>query len=371
MVRVDFNVPIVKGKIRDDFKIERQLKTIDFLVKRNCRVILLTHLGRPKAGQTDSEFSTKPLARHLSGLLNKRVIHIDDIYGFKAQTAVSRMKHGQVLILENIRFARGETENSSRLAKELSRLADIYVNEAFAASHRKHASVAAIKKYLPSYAGFLLDEEVKNLKMAWSPKKPMVVVIGGVKLETKLPLLKKLAPRADKILVGGGLANNFLVARNFSVGRSEINEKSVILAKKIYSKKIILPLDAVVAKKSAKWKPRSKDVGRVERDEYIFDIGPKTINFYAKMIKEANTILWNGPLGMFEENDFRHGTLAIAEVIAARSRGPAFGIVGGGETVAAIHMTRMAEYVDWISTGGGAMLAFLSGEPMPGLKGII
>ena len=375
LLRVDFNVPVKKGRILDDYKIRRGLATIQFLLKNKAKIILVTHLGRPLARKlTDErrkEYSLKPVATRLNKLLCQKVKFIPDIEGFEAATAAGKMKAGEIALLENIRFVTGEKENSRRLSKSLAQLADFYVNDAFAVSHRKHASVAAIKNYLPSFAGLLLAEEVVNLSRVFNGREPLVAVVGGVKIDTKLPLLKKLHRRAYRILVGGALANNFLAARGFEIGRSVADEESVKLARKIKYKNIILPVDAVVSHCRDGSQATVKPINRIIKLDYIYDIGPGTIRLYADFIRKAQTLIWNGPLGWFENEKFKHGTLSIARLIAARSRGRAFGVVGGGETVEALRLTRSAGYVDWVSTGGGAMLSFLAGQPMPGLKGIV
>ena len=370
-LRVDFNVPMKNGKIEDDYKIVAGLSTIRFLLRYNCKVIIATHLGSPD-GKKNSEFSVEPIARRLAKILDVKVLFAESCTGFEAGTAVGKIKKGEIAFLENLRFEKGEEKNDVKLAKEWASLADIYVNDAFAVSHRKHASVSAIKKYLPSYAGLLLGEEIKNLEKIIKPKQPLISIIGGAKISTKISFLKKIGRKSFKVLIGGALANNFFVARKFEVGKSLIDKQSIKLAKSLRQNNIILPIDVVVSGRSdGKGKVEVKSVPRVNKDETILDIGPKTIRLYASFIKKAQTIVWNGPMGMFEKKSFKHGTLSVARLIAARSQGRAFGVVGGGETIEALKMTKMENYVDWISTGGGATLSFLSGEKMPGLKDIV
>jgi phosphoglycerate kinase len=377
LLRADFNVPLKDGKIKDDYKIMAEMPTIRFLIRYKCKVIIATHLGRPDG--RDNVYSVKPIAKRLSELLGKNVKFVGDSIGLEAGTEISKMDKGDVILLENLRFYKEEKKNNKKFAKELVYPADIYVNDAFGASHREHASVCAIKKYKPSYAGLLLEKEIINLKKILRPKKPLVAVIGGAKIETKLPLLKKIRGTANQILVGGALANNFLYALKYEVGRSLMDKKSMALTKKIISmykmigiKKFILPVDVVVgSRKDGAGKAAVKKVDKVSNNDIIFDIGPETIKLYSKYIKGAKTIAWNGPMGKFESERFRHGTLSIARVIASRSSGKAYGVVGGGETIEALRMTKMLDYVDWVSTGGGAMLSFLGGEKMPGLEGII
>jgi phosphoglycerate kinase len=371
LLRADFNVPINKNRIKDSFKIIKGLPTIRYLIKQKCKIIIITHLGRPIAGRNNDEFTVKPIATRLSRVLGKKVKFVNDTSGFKAGTEVSKMKNGEIILLENIRFEPGEIKNSKILAKRLSRLAQIFVNDAFGVSHRAHASLSAIKSFLPTSAGLLLEEEVRNLEKVLSPKKPMILVMGGIKLETKLPIIRRLYNKAQYILVGGGLANNFLAAHGYEIGKSVSDPKSIALAKELGNKKIISPIDVVVSKGGSKRNAKAKKIIEVEKDEYIYDIGPETIKFFTKYIKNARMIIWNGPLGFFEVKNFRAGTLFLARAIAARSRGSTFGLVGGGETIEALKMTKMLDCIDWVSTGGGAMLSYLGGEDMPGLKKIV
>lgn len=370
-LRVDFNVPISSGKIKDETKIIAALPTIRLLLRCNCPIIIGTHLGNPKS-KKDKNLSTKPLAKRLEKIIGKRfcsVIVADDVCGKKVEKAAEELKPGQILFLENLRFDKGEQKNDSAFAKKLASLADFYVNEAFSVCHRKHASVCAIRKYLPSYHGLLLIEEIKNLDKIKNPAKPLVVLMGGAKINTKINIIKNLSPKASHILIGGALANNFLKAKGLKVGTSLIDKESVSYAKKLLkNKKIILPTDVVVSEKGKKNEHKIKEVSSISAKEMALDIGPETIRDFAKIIKQAKTIIWNGPLGAFEENAFKHGTLALGTLIAARSRGKTFGVIGGGETLEALKMTKMESYVDWVSTGGGAMLSYLGGEKMPGLQ---
>ena len=372
-LRVDFNVPLEKGKVQEDYKIQSGLATIEFLRARGASLIIATHLGDP-AGKFQAASSVKPVALRLRARLKHPVKFVPFVIGPKVQSAVAKMKPGEIIMLENLRFNQGEYDNDNKFAQALAGLADIYVNDAFAVCHRPQASVVAIKKYLPSYAGLLLAEEVGALHRILKPKKPLVVIMGGAKIKTKAPLLAKLHPAAAQILLGGGLANNFFKFQGLEVGRSLIDADSSKAVKKFFKgkkldKKIILPLDVVVKRKNGKTQVVSPTA--VKKDDCILDVGPATIASFAKYIKTAKTLVWNGPLGKFEENSFKHGTLAIASLIAARSSGRAYGVVGGGETVAALKLNKMAQYVDWVSTAGGAMLAYLGGDKMPGLNLIV
>jgi len=372
LLRVDYNVPMKNGRVKDDYKIKRELETLDFLVENKAKIIVITHLGKP-GGKMDRKYSVRPIADLLGRLTHKDVRFVEDCAGADARVAVEKIGAGDILMLENARFFPGEEKNDPVFARDLAKLADIYVNDAFAVSHRAHASVAAIKEYLPAYAGLLLAQEAENMQKALKPSEPQVAIIGGAKLSTKIPLIKNLAAKSKYVLLGGALANNFFAARGFEVGKSLVEPDSIKLAASLLKdyNNIELPVDCVVSADEAGEKGEMRAIGEVGRDEYIFDIGPQTVKAFAKFIKEAATIVWNGPVGLFEKEHFKHGTLAIARLVAAQSTGRAFGIVGGGETVEALRLTKMTEYVDWISTGGGAMLSYLGGESMPGLDGII
>lgn len=372
-LRVDFNVAIENGKIKDDYRIKASLGTINFLVSRGARVLIASHLGKPE-GRFQAEYSLKPVACRLRRLLKKSVKFSSEIIGPKVEKMISKLPAGGILLLENLRFASGELKNDNKFAQALASLADFYVNDALAVSHRNQASVAAIKKYLPAYAGLLLEAEVKALQRIVKPKKPLIVIMGGAKIKTKAPLIANLEKKADKILLGGALANNFWKYQKQEIGWSLYEADSLKIVKKFFkagkiNPKIILPLDVVVQNK--KRQIRLCCPGELEKDEAIFDIGPETIRAYAQDIKRAQTLVWNGPFGKFEDEHFKQGTLSVARLVAARSQGPAYGLVGGGETVAALNLSKMGEYVDWISTAGGAMLAYLGGEKMPGLEKII
>lgn len=372
-LRVDYNVAISQGKIQDDYRLRASLPTIDFLRSRGARLIIASHLGDPQ-GMVKPEYSLKPVAMRLRKLLKSPVKFIGHVRGDQVKKAASLLSPGEILMIENLRFEKGELENEEDFARDLADFADLYVNDAFAVSHRRQASVAAIKKFLPAYAGLLVEQEVRALNKVLKPKKPLVVVMGGAKISTKAPLIAKLYSEADTILLGGGLANNFFKYQDKEIGQSLFDKDSVPFVKKYFLRnklksKIILPVDVVAQDKKGMIRVSSPD--EVKRGEVIFDIGPATIGLYAQYINTAQTLVWNGPLGKFEDNSFKQGTLSIARLIAARSKGRAYGLVGGGETVAALNLTKMSEYVDWVSTAGGAMLAYLGGEDMPGLEKIV
>jgi len=370
LVRVDFNVPMEDGKVKDDYRIKAALPTINYLLGAGAKVILMAHLGDPKS-KIVPELSLKPVAKRLSQILKKPVNFVTETVGYKADEAVAKMVSGDIVFLENLRFNDGELKDDLKFAKRLAGLADIYVNEAFSVCHRKQASISAIKKVIPTYYGLQLVSEVKNLDKILKPKKPLIVIMGGAKISTKAPIISRMYEIADKVLLGGGLANNFFKHLGLELGKSLVDSDSEIYVKKFFknqkmASKIILPIDVVVCGKNKR--PKIKSLDEVNKGDAIFDIGPETIKIFSDYIKTAQTIVWNGPLGKFEEASYKHGTLAIATAVAARSTGKAYGLVGGGETVEALKQTKMEEYVDFVSTAGGAMLAYLGGDKMPGLK---
>ncbi|MBU0625684.1 phosphoglycerate kinase [Patescibacteria group bacterium] len=376
LVRVDYNVPVVKNKVRstDDARLRASLPTLKYLIEHKAQVILVSHLGRPTG--SDRKNSLKPVADRLSKLLRRQVVFVraalDD--GKKVEHALDKLQVGQVALLENIRFHSGEEKNDKFLARRLSGLADVFVNDAFATAHRRHASNVGVASLLPSYAGRLMESEIHNLdRLLRKPIKPFIVLMGGAKISGKLPTLQSLLKVADEICVGGGLANSFFRAHGFNTGKSVVSRDDVIKARKLMRhKKIILPQDVVAATSmTAKAGARICQPTEVSDNEYILDIGPRTILDYATRIKRAQTIAWNGPMGLFEIKKFSHGTIALGRIIAARSSGRAFGLVGGGETILALEQTKMAGCVDHVSTGGGAMLEYLTGKTLPGIKPLL
>jgi phosphoglycerate kinase len=377
LLRVDFNIPLgPKGKIGpgEEVKLRESLPTIEHLLRGGARVVAVSHLGRPK--NCEVKYSLAPVARHLAKMLGRKVKFVDDCLedGEKVDKSVAKLKDGEIALLENIRYYPEEEGNDKNFAKRLARLADIFVNDAFATCHRAHASTEGVTKFLPSYAGFLVEKEVKSLDhVLKKPKKPFYVLMGGAKISSKLPTLKKMLAVADKVFLGGGMANSFFAAKGWSVGKSKVAPEEVRLAKALLkNRKIVLPLDVLAATSlSDRANVRVSAPDCVKPNEFVIDIGTQTMRSFALELKKAQTIVWNGPVGLFEVKLFSHGTVILGRVIASRSKGRAFGVVGGGETIAALERTGMSEWVDHISTGGGAMLEYLSGKTLPGIKPLL
>ncbi len=373
LLRVDFNVPLTKdGKVgqSEDYRIAKTLPTIQYLKRRGARIIIMAHLGRPE-GKIDPKFSLKPVAKRLSVLLKQPVMLSPEIIGKETDKRVSDLKNGEILMLENVRFDPREEKADIKFAQSLAKLGNVYVNDAFAVDHRDQASVSTIQKFLPSYAGLLLEQELMHLSGAVKhPKKPLVVIIGGAKISTKIKLIKNFLPLSSKILMGGALATTVLVALGVAVGRSPIEPEMVkeINRIKLTDNKLIVPVDGLMAESYHSKKGRLDAIGDVKKNEFILDIGPDTLKLYGKIIRSAKTVMWNGPLGLIENPVFAKGTAALIKILA-RSRAKT--IVGGGETVQMIRRMKLEDKFDFISTGGGAMLEFLEGKKLPGLTKLI
>ncbi len=373
-LRVDFNVPITQeGKITDDNRIRTALPTLNYLLNKDAKVIIGSHLGRPK-GKFIPELSLKFVLKRLSELTSKEITFADDVIGERVDKLKMLLKNGQALLLENLRFYPEESRNDTYFAQKLAKHVDFYVNDAFSTCHRIHASIIAITQYVKKSAGgFQLNREIKYLsKLIYSPEKPYTIILGGAKVSDKIPVIQNLLNKADNILIGGAMAYTFLAAQGFDVGRSLIEEDkeelALLLLKEAREKSVQIhfPLDHIIA---AKLEPRSRSLTiedfPIPKDFMAVDIGPKTVDKYSKIISEAKTIFWNGPLGVFEIDKFSKGTNKIARAIANSN---ALSIIGGGESSAAVYKAGLDKNISHISTGGGASLEFIANETLPGIE---
>ena len=372
-VRCDFNVPMDENQnITDNRRIVSALPTIKYLIEQNCKIILSSHLGRPK-GEVKPEFSLAPVAKELSKLLGQEVLMAKDVIGESAKTLAANLKEGQVMLLENVRFHREETDNDPEFAKQLASMAEVFVNDAFGTAHRAHASTEGISHYLPSVSGFLIEKELKFLGDALNnPVRPFVAILGGAKVSDKIGVIDSLLEKVDTLMIGGGMAYTFFKAQGYGVGNSLCEpdkcELALSLMKKAKDKgvKLLLPVDTVIGKE---FKPdtESKTVAWTEIPDGWegFDIGEKTIEMFKNELKTAKTVIWNGPVGLFEFDKFAVGTNSIAKALADLD---ATTIIGGGDSAAAVEKAGLADKMTHISTGGGASLEFLEGKKLPGIE---
>lgn len=368
LVRVDFNVPIKDGIVSDDTRIRAALPTIQYLLEKNAAVILCSHLGRPK-DCVDPQYSLKPVAEYLGKLIPQKVSFAEDCIGPVAESAAKKLENGQVLVLENTRFHAEEKKNDPGMAKQLASLAEIFVNDAFGSAHRAHASTAGVADYLPAVAGFLMEKEIQYLgQVIENPERPFIAILGGAKVSDKIGVIRNLLKKADQVLIGGGMANTFFKAQGYPVGDSLVEDEVLEVARELVKEganKLRLPVDVVIADKFADDAAQKvMPSGPVPDGWRILDIGPESVAAYAKEIAGAKTIVWNGPMGVFEFPNFAKGTFAMAKAVADSD---AVSIIGGGDSVSAVNKSGLADKISHISTGGGASLEMLEGLELPGL----
>ncbi len=373
LVRVDFNVPLEGGEVTDDTRIRAALPTLQYLLDHDAKLVLMSHLGRPKGDNRD-QFKMDPVALRLSDLLDRPVQKLDALVGSEVEGAVNGMRPGEVILLENTRFESGETKNDPDLSRKLARLADVYVNDAFGSAHRAHSSTAGIveESDIPAVGGYLMEKELQALGEALNnPKRPFVAIQGGAKISDKITVLNRLLELADTVLIGGGMANTFFKAQGHDVADSLVEDEALEEARNLLegaSEKLVLPLDVVIADAfDNEASTRTIEAGDVPSGWRILDIGPRTIEKYRDILSDAKTVLWNGPMGVFEMSNFAKGTFAIAETLASLD---ATTVVGGGDSAAAVADAGLADRMSHVSTGGGASMEFLEGKTLPGVAAL-
>lgn len=375
LMRVDFNVPMNdQGEITDDKRITAALPSIQYLIEHGAKVILMSHFGRPK-GQVVHSLRLDPVAKRLGELLGKAVIKVDDCIGPEVEAKVNEMQDGDVMLLENVRFYPEEEANDPEFAKKLAALGDLYVNDAFGAAHRAHASTEGVAKYLPAVAGFLMEKELKFLGAAVNdPKRPFVAILGGAKVKDKIAVIESLLNKVDTLIIGGGMAYTFLKAKGYEIGKSLLDEERIDFCREIMQQaeakgvKLLLPVDVVIANEfAADAEHKVVAADQIPADWEGLDIGPKTVELFSEAVKTAATVVWNGPMGVFEWEAFANGTNQIAKALAESD---AITIIGGGDSAAAVEQANLADKMTHVSTGGGASLEFLEGKELPGVAAL-
>lgn len=377
LVRADFNVPLQDGEITNDKRIKAALPTIQYIIDAGGKVILFSHLGRVKTEEDLEELSLLPVAKRLSELLDKDVFFVNATRGEELESSIEDLNEGDVLLVENTRFedldGKKESKNDLELGKYWASLGDVFVNDAFGTAHRSHASNVGISEHLPAVSGFLIEKEIDFLGEAvLNPKRPLVAILGGAKVSDKITVIESLLEKADKILIGGGMANTFLRAQGYDTGKSLVEEDKLDLAKSLLEKgkdKLVLPVDVVAANEFSNDSEHAvRDASEIEADEMALDVGPKTVELFEEVLKDAKTVVWNGPMGVFEMSNFAQGTIKVCESLAKLE--DAITIIGGGDSATAAEQLGFEEDFSHISTGGGASLEFLEGKELPGITAL-